>query len=109
MDILNETVQTAPTSGNIGLDDLLTGNQPGGQLDGIGVESTTLSALQDLNLGGKTAEEAEAEQLALEEKLAEEEAQKRREEEAKEEALPRSHKDKELNSLVNFSNLSKAK
>jgi len=87
------------------LDDLLTSAQVSGEK----TIADTVAALQDLNLGGKTAEEAAAEQEALkrqeEEKAAAAAEEAKKAEEAEAEAMPISRKDAALNSLVNFENL----
>ena len=65
------------------LDDLLSQSQPLQTTEGS--SSDTLAALQDLNLGGKTAQEAAIEQQMRDEKAAEElkqsEEKKKKEEE----------------------------
>jgi len=84
------------------LDDLLTSGQPT-------VATSTASALQGLDLGGKTAEAAAAEAEILKAKQEKEEkaeAAAQAEELAKQDSsMPISRKDTALNSLVNFDNL----
>lgn len=106
-DDLNETVQAAPEHHNI--EELLMAQSA---VPGM---SDTMAALQGLDLGGKTLEEAAAEQLKLQAQISagsqklEEEVEQAAEEEKVEENLPISRKDAKLNSLVNFENLNKVK
>ena len=99
-------MQAAPEHHNI--EELLAAGAP--RVPG---ESDTVAALKDLDLGGKTQEEYEADQLKLKEQISassqklEEELDNEEEKKAEEEALPISKKDAALKSLVNFENLNK--
>ena len=60
-------------------------------------QSDTIAALENLDLGGKTVEEAEAEQLALKAQISSDQLEEEKKAEEAEEALPISRKDQTLN------------